>query len=149
MTVQLTSPTFDDGGPIPERHAKDGDDVSPPLRWTGVPPGTAELALLVRDPDAPGGTFTHWIVANLDPGLEGLETGELPELAVEGLNDFGDVGYGGPQPPAGDPPHRYVFQLLALRRNSGLSHGASYQQFHDAVQGKQMARGELVGRYGR
>ena len=114
-----------------------------------MPANTAELALLVRDPDAPSGTFTHWIVANLDPGLTSLDPGELPELAVEGRNDFGDVGYGGPEPPAGDPPHRYVFQLLALRQSSGLTHGVGYQQFHDAVQGKEMARGELVGRYGR
>lgn len=148
MAIDLTSPAFDDGGIIPERHTKDGDDAFPPLRWTGVPANTAELALLVRDPDAPGGTFTHWIVANLDPGLTRLDAGELPELAVEGRNDFGDVGYGGPEPPAGDPPHRYVFQLLALRQTSGLSHGASYQQFHDAIQGKELARGELVGRYG-
>lgn len=149
MSIQLTSPAFDDGGTIPERHVRLGGNVSPPLAWSGVPAGTIELALLVQDPDAPSGTFTHWVVARLAPDLEALEEGQLPDGAVEGSNDFGEEGYGGPQPPPGDPPHRYIFTLLALGEESGLAGGASAQDLHDAVQGKELAQGRLVGRYGR
>lgn len=146
MSIELTSPAFEQGGSIPPTYARSGDDVSPPLRWTGVPAGTAELALVVEDPDAPRGTFRHWIVTGLDPSLDHLEAGTLPEGASEGRNEVGDVGYGGPQPPEGEQ-HRYVFQLLALEDNVMLAPGYDYPAFHDAAQGKEVGRGELVARY--
>jgi Raf kinase inhibitor-like YbhB/YbcL family protein len=146
--MELTSPVFDDGATIPARYARDGADVPPPLRWSGVPAGTAELALEVRDPDAPRGTFVHWIVAGLDPGIDGIDDGRLP-ARVEGRNGWGDVGYGGPQPPPGDPPHRYVFTLFALAEPSGLASGASHVEFVDAIRGKELTEAELVGRYAR
>lgn len=149
MGIELKSSAFEDGGTIPARYAKDGENVFPPLEWSGVPAQTRELALLVEDPDAPSGRFVHWIVIGLPPMLDRLETGQLPEPAVEACNDFGERGYGGPQPPEGDPPHRYVFTLLALDETVDLPPGGGYRQFHDAVQGKERGRGQLVGRYGR
>jgi Raf kinase inhibitor-like YbhB/YbcL family protein len=149
VSIELTSPAFDDGGTIPERYARDGDDVFPPLRWSGVPGGTRQLALSVEDPDAPDGTFVHWVVAGLDAELDRLESGELPETAVEGRNDFGDVGYGGPQPPEGDDAHRYVFTLSALDDDVRFEPGAEPRTFHDALQGKVIATGQLTGRFAR
>jgi Raf kinase inhibitor-like YbhB/YbcL family protein len=149
MSIELTSAAFADGDTIPDKYARLGDNVSPPLAWSGVPEGTIELALIVEDPDAPSGTFTHWIVSGLGPDTEGLAEGELPARAVEGSNDFGEDGYGGPQPPPGDPPHRYVFTLLALGSETELAPGTSAVEFHDAVQGNELARGQLTGRYGR
>lgn len=149
VSIEVTSPAFDDGGSIPERYARDGEDVFPPLRWSGVPEGARQLAISVEDPDAPGGTFVHWIVAGLDPQLDGLDSGELPEASVEGRNGFGDVGYGGPQPPEGDDPHRYVFTVYALDDDVRFEPGADPRQFHDAVQGKVMATGQLTGRFAR
>jgi Raf kinase inhibitor-like YbhB/YbcL family protein len=149
MSIELTSPAFKDGGTIPDRYGRLGGNASPPLEWSGVPAGTLELALQVEDPDAPSGTFTHWVLAGLDPELERLDEGDVPSSAVEGSNDFGEDGYSGPQPPTGDPPHRYVFTLLALGVSSELPPGASPAEFHDAVQGSELGRGQLVGLYGR
>ncbi|HEX7097014.1 MAG TPA: YbhB/YbcL family Raf kinase inhibitor-like protein [Acidimicrobiales bacterium] len=148
MTIKLTSPAFHDGGGIPARYARDGADVPPPLRWSGIPAGTVELALVLVDPDAPSGMFVHWIVAGLDPTLPGLDDGaRVPK--VEGRNSWGEIGYGGPQPPPHDPPHRYVFTLYALAEPSGFRHGASHVEFVDAIRGKELTSGQLVGRYAR
>lgn len=147
MSIDLRSSAFADGELIPERHTKDHGNVSPPLEWSGVPSGTRELAVLVHDPDAPRGDFVHWIVTGLPPDLEGIGAGALPNGAVEGRNDFGDAGFDGPRPPRGDPPHRYVFTLFALDDNTALMPGASRRAFHDALQGKELARGQLTGRY--
>src|SRR5688572_20049721 len=117
--ITLTSPAFADGEAIPERHTCSGEDVAPPLAWSGVPDGTAELALLVEDPDAPGGTFVHWVLAGLDPSSGGLAEGTVPAGAVEGRNGFRRRGYGGPCPPPGRP-HRYVFMLFAAAEPLGL-----------------------------
>lgn len=134
---------------IPERYAKEGDDVPPALEWSGVPDDAQEIAVLVDDPDAPDGRFTHWMVAGIDPSVRRLESGELSEGAVQGRNDFGDVGYGGPLPPEGDPPHRYVFKVIALGEPSGLDSGADTLAFHAAIEPKTIDHGELVGRFGR
>lgn len=148
MTIVLTSPAFADGGAIPARYSRDGDDVPPPLRWTGIPAGTAELALVVVDHDAPRGAFVHWIVAGLDPTLDGIDDG-VATRKVEGVNSWGEVGYGGPQPPRGDPPHRYVFTLYALAEPSKFVNGARYVDFVDAIRGKELTEGHLVGLYAR
>lgn len=148
MTIVLTSPAFADGGAIPARYSRDGDDVPPPVRWTGIPAGTAELALVVVDHDAPRGAFVHWIVAGLDPTLDGIDDG-VATRKVEGVNSWGEVGYGGPQPPRGDPPHRYVFTLYALAEPSKFVNGARYVDFVDAIRGKELTEGHLVGLYAR
>jgi Raf kinase inhibitor-like YbhB/YbcL family protein len=149
MTIELTSTAFEDGGTIPEKHTRLGGNVSPPLAWSGVPADAAELVLLVQDPDAPSGTFTHWILAGLDPDLDGLDEGEVPDGAVEGSNDFGEDGYDGPQPPVGDPPHRYVFTLIALGEESGLGPSAASDDVDEAVESFGIDRGQLTARYGR
>lgn len=148
MAIEVRSSAFVPGEQIPRQHTKDGDDQPPPLEWSGVPEGTKELALVMEDPDAPSGTFTHWIAARLPADTERLEDG-LPAGAVEGTNDFGEVGYGGPRPPEGDPAHRYFFRVYALSDRVDLTAGASADDFHDAVQGKELARGELIGTYAR
>ena len=148
-TIQLRSPAFSDHAPIPARFAKEGEDLSPPLEWSGVPDTAVELALLCEDPDAPGGTFVHWVLAGVDPSLSGLAEGELPQGAVEGGNDYGGTGYGGPRPPVGDPAHRYFFRLYAVGEPLGVSPGASADDVRHAIEGKELARGTLVGTYQR
>ena len=119
-TLRLTSPAFENGAAIPTDFTCVGDDVSPPLAWTGVPAGTAELAVVVRDPDADG--FVHWVIAGLSPDLGGVARGNPPSQAVEELNDFGRQGWSGPCPPSGT--HNYDFRIYALDEPSGLAAGA-------------------------
>ncbi|MGH8934759.1 MAG: YbhB/YbcL family Raf kinase inhibitor-like protein [Acidimicrobiia bacterium] len=148
-SITLTSPAFADGEPIPERFTCEGEDVSPPLEWSGVPEGTAGLALIMDDPDAPGGTFTHWVIFGLDAGLTRLEEGADPGGAVQGMTSFGEVGYGGPCPPPGDPPHTYVFELHALSAHVDLAEGAAIEQVRAAVAEASLGAGRLTGTYGR
>jgi Raf kinase inhibitor-like YbhB/YbcL family protein len=148
-TMRVTSAAFAEGDAIPRRHTCDGEDVSPPLRWTGTPSGAPALALLMEDPDAPGGTFVHWIVADLPPGTAGLDAGEAPQGAVEVENSFGDRGYGGPCPPEGDAPHRYVFSVYALDAPLRLDAGASPGDARAAIAEHATASGRLTGRFGR
>lgn len=147
-TITVTSAAFADGEPIPPRFTCDGEDVSPPLEITGVPTGTAELALVLEDPDAPGGTFVHWVMWGLSPGKPSLAAGEVPAGVVQGDNDFGRRGYGGPCPPAGDP-HRYVFTLFALAEPLSLAPGSTAAELRNAIADTAVARGSLTGRYGR
>jgi Raf kinase inhibitor-like YbhB/YbcL family protein len=147
--IRLTSPAFASGAAIPPRFTCSGDDVSPPLRWSGVPAEARSLALLLEDPDAPGGTFVHWTLFALAPTTTGLGAGEVPADAREGKNSSGDEGYGGPCPPEGDEAHRYAFVLYALRSDPGLEAGADPEQVRDAIAGRAVARGELVGRFER
>jgi len=142
----LTSPAFGAGRAIPRAYTCDGANVSPPLRWTAPPAGTRSFALIMDDPDAPGGTFTHWTAWNIPPQARGLERGARPPR--EGTTSFGRIGYGGPCPPPG-PPHRYVFQLHALRAPLGLPRGAERPALEQALRGKALRRATLVGRYGR
>ena len=118
MALTLSSPAFADGEGIPQRHTRDGENVSPPLRWSGVPEGTKSLVLVLDDPDAPGGTFGHWAVLNIPPDTDRLEEAEAgkpgPGALRQGKNDFGNAHYDGPQPPIGHGPHRYRFRLAAL-----------------------------------
>jgi Raf kinase inhibitor-like YbhB/YbcL family protein len=123
-SITLSSPAFAPGGTIPATYTCAGRGISPPLRWSGVPAGTRELALELIDPDAPGGPFLHWALAGIPPTVRALAVGEsVPPGAVAGSNSFGKLGYGGPCPPPGAKPHRYVFVLLALGSPSGLSRG--------------------------
>jgi Raf kinase inhibitor-like YbhB/YbcL family protein len=148
-TIELRCAAFNDHAPIPRHYSKDGEDVSPALEWSGVPEGTAELAILCEDPDAPGGTFVHWVLSGLAPTLTALEAGKVPSGAVEGLNDYGDIGYGGPRPPVGDPAHRYFFTIHASSEPLGLSSGGTAEDCRRALEGRELARGVIVGLYQR
>ena len=132
---------------IPRRYTCEGEDLSPPLRWTNVPDGTRSLALVVDDPDAPGGVFTHWIAWGIDPGAGGLDEGEAAPR--EGRNDFGVSGYRGPCPPPGHGPHRYVFRLYALDAEPELGSGASKADLERAIEGHVLTNADLMGTYER
>lgn len=148
-TIELTSPAFEDGGRIPERYTGEGADLSPPLEWKGVPDGADVLALLVEDPDAPGSTFTHWVAGDFDASINGFEEGDVPASAVEGTNDFDDIGWRGPLPPEGDGPHRYFFLLYAANQPLNIEEGATADELREALGDKVIARGELIGTYSR
>lgn len=143
------------GQPVDPRYTCDGDDLSPALAWQAAPDGTKELALVLEDPDAPGATFTHWLVYAMP-----ADATELPETVPDdgsvegptrlrqGENDFGDIGYGGPCPPGGET-HRYVFRLFALDAELGLEQGADRNTFDDAVEDHVLAEARLEATYGR
>jgi Raf kinase inhibitor-like YbhB/YbcL family protein len=142
----LTSPAFSAGGTIPSSYSCDGAGASPPLHWTAPPRGTRSLALSMKDPDAPTGTFVHWTAWNMSPRTRGLRAGGHP--AREGRNSLGRRGYTPPCPPTG-PAHHYVFRLSALRSKLPLAAGASPAAFDRALHGRVIAVTKLVGRYGR
>lgn len=155
VTFDLTSPAFEDGGAIPVAHTCDGEDASPALAWSGGPDGVAAWALTVTDPDAPGGTFTHWVlyeipasVAELPGGIAPGERADAPTGALQGANGFGNLGWGGPCPPRGSA-HRYVFTLYALDAPTGLDPGASRAELESALAGHVTGRAERVGTYRR
>jgi Raf kinase inhibitor-like YbhB/YbcL family protein len=143
----LESSSFGHAQAIPSRHTCDGEDLSPPLRWTNVPDGTRALALVVDDPDAPSGIFTHWVAWGLDPAADGL--GEAETAPSEGRNDFGADGYRGPCPPPGHGRHRYAFRLYALDREPELDAGAGKAELERAIEGHVLTIAELVGTYER
>lgn len=146
-SLVVTSEAFPQGGTLPERHTCDGEGLSPPLAWEEVPGEAEELAVLLEDPDAPDGPFVHWVAAGIDPASAGLGAGEAPP--VEGRNDFGEPGYGGPCPPPGDDPHRYVFTVLAVSQPLALQDGASAEDLLEASEDAIVDHGRLTGRYGR
>ncbi|HEX6873484.1 MAG TPA: YbhB/YbcL family Raf kinase inhibitor-like protein [Micromonosporaceae bacterium] len=147
--LQLHSPSFGDHDPIPGRHAHDHDNTSPPLTWSGVPSGTQELVLLCEDPDAPRGTFLHWLVTGIDPATTAVPEGTVPPGSTEWANDFGERGWGGPQPPAGDKAHRYFFRLYALAKPVRLPSRPAPADVHRQVDEAALASGTVVGVYQR
>ena len=149
MALTLTSSAFADNEFIPVEHTCDGDNVSPPLEWSQVPDGTAELVLLFEDPDGPGGTFVQWVLFGLDPASGGLQEGKVPAGAIGGKNDYGRTDWAGPCPPIGKP-HRFIFTLLALSEPSDLVEGASPRKdLPQALSGKVLAQAQLTGKYAR
>lgn len=152
MTLAIRSPAFEDGSPLPVRFTCDGADVSPPLEWEGVPEGTEVLALVVDDPDAPDGTWVHWVLYGIYDDRSRLDEGVPPDAefgsAYQGENDFGDLGWGGPCPPPGDP-HRYVFKLHALDADPGLGAGATKAELLEAMEGHVLEEARLTGTYRR
>lgn len=146
--IRVRSAAFSEGEPIPAEHTCDGEDRPPPLRWEGVPEGAASIAVLVVDPDAPSGEFVHWAVAGISPEADSLD-GPLPEGAVEGENDFGQQGWAGPCPPAGDEAHRYLFTVSALDGALELEPGFTAQELENAMRGSVTAQGTVSGTYGR
>ena len=153
MTLSLSSPVFQEGQDIPIKYTCEGQDISPPLTWDEPPSGTQCFVLIVDDPDAPRGVFTHWLLFNLPADSRELPEAvpthnELASGALQGKNDFGKIGYGGPCPPAG-PAHHYRFTFYALDQLLDLTAGASRKQVTDAVKGHILAWGQLTGMYQR
>ena len=148
-TLQISSPAFDDGAVIPELHTCEGDDTPPPLVWSGEPDATVTFAVILTDLDAPGETFTHWLVAGIPGASEGLPDGAVPAGAVVGTNQFGEVDYGGPCPPSDDDPHQYVFAVYALSDTSDLEDGFSAAALDEVLDEHALARGTLSGYYDR
>ena len=153
MAFVLESKAFKSGESIPRRHTCEGEDLSPALYWSEPPAGTRSLALIADDPDAPVGTWVHWVLYNLEPGLRGLPEGvskaeEVQAVGKQGLNDFRKVGYGGPCPPPGKP-HRYFFRLYALDTSLAVNPRATKQEVERAMKGHILAQTDLMGRYKR
>src|ERR1700730_16320974 len=141
--MKISSSAFQEGGTIPEKFSKNGQNVSPEIRIDGTPAGTKSLALIVDDPDAPVGLFTHWLLWSIDPKTTQIAEGSGPKNGVQGKNDFGEIGYGGPQPPSGT--HRYYFRVFALDRPLDLKPGAKRKEVDAAMKGHVIAQGELMG----
>ena len=152
--LTIESDAFAEGAGIPKKYTCDGPDLSPPLRWKGVPRETKSLALIMDDPDAPRGTWVHWVLYNAPPTADGLAEGTprkelLPDGARQGVNDFGKIGYGGPCPPRG-APHRYFFRLYALDIAVEIKGArATRADLDKAIKGHVLATATLMGRYGR
>jgi Raf kinase inhibitor-like YbhB/YbcL family protein len=151
MALQVFSSAFADGSRIPELHTCDGADLSPALEWGGEPPETRSFALIVEDPDAPNGTWCHWLLYDLPVTVHAVAQGYRPGMpGLSGTNDFGKLGYGGPCPPKGHGPHRYIFKLYALDVETlGLGEGAKRQKFLQAVGGHTLGEAQYSGRFER
>ena len=152
-TILVSSPAFAEAAPIPRAHTCDGEDASPALRWEGLPENAASLALICEDPDAPRGTFIHWVLWNLPPDTRELpedlpKSAALPSGAKQGRNDFGSVGYRGPCPPPGHP-HRYYFRLFALDAMLKGIGEASASDLRRAMERHILGAGAVMGTYGR
>jgi Raf kinase inhibitor-like YbhB/YbcL family protein len=147
MALSISSTAFEDGAEIPGPYSCDGEDLSPPLAWSGAPEEARSLALIVDDPDAPSGTFVHWLAWGINPDSGGLGEGEV--APSEGTGGFGEPGYRGPCPPPGHGPHRYFFRLFALDQEPDLEPGASRAELEGAMEGHVLAGAELVGTYER
>jgi Raf kinase inhibitor-like YbhB/YbcL family protein len=144
--MKITSSAFQQGTNIPSKFSCDGANTNPPLQISDVPPEAKSLALIVDDPDAPSGLFTHLAVWNISPQTRTIGEGSAPK-GVQGTNDFGRSGYGGPCPPSGS--HRYYFKIFALDRELDLPFGAKRSQLDAAIKGHVVGQGELMGRYSR
>src|SRR5438105_13895217 len=145
--MKITSSAFQEGGTIPEKFSKNGQNVSPELRIEGAPAEAKSLALIVDDPDAPLGLFTHWLVWNIDSKTTEIAENSVPKGVVQGANDYPNLGYGGPQPPSGT--HRYYFKIFALDRTLDLKSGAKRRELDAAMRGHIVGQGELMGRYSK
>jgi Raf kinase inhibitor-like YbhB/YbcL family protein len=150
--MELKSSALTAGGVIPKKHTCDGPDVSPPLSWSDVPAGAKSLALIADDPDAPMGTWVHWVAWNIPTNAPGLEEGvpkkdSLPNGMKQGTTDFRSIGYGGPCPPSGT--HRYFFKLYALDTSLNLPPSATKKDLEKAMQGHLLHQVELMGEYAR
>lgn len=151
MAFHLTTTAFDNGAMIPKKFTCDGKDISPPLTWTEPPKGTKSFAIIVDDPDAPSGTWVHWVLYDVPADTRELTEGirkdrQLPNGALQGRNDFGKIGYNGPCPPKG-ASHRYFFKLYALDSRTNLKTGASKSDLERAMKGHVLTQAEIIGRF--
>ncbi|WP_406662568.1 YbhB/YbcL family Raf kinase inhibitor-like protein [Methanolobus sp. ZRKC3] len=144
IEMNVSSSAFEHNGMIPQIYTCDGDNINPPLEFGNIPEETRSLAVIVDDPDAPRGTFTHWVVWDIEPGLN-IEENSVP--GIEGLNDIGKANYVGPCPPSGT--HRYFFTVYALDTQLDIEAGASRQDLEDIMEGHILAKGQLMGTYSR
>jgi len=157
MSLIVSSPAFSEGSPIPRRHTGDGEDLSPALSWSGVPPAALELALIVDDPDAPTSEpWVHWVIYKvpvatyvLPEGVPPVFRPGFPPTALQGRNSWKSVGYRGPAPPKGHGVHRYFFKLFALDKALHLAEGLDKAGLLKAIKGHVVAEGELMGTYQR
>ena len=152
MDLKLTSNAFKWGERIPARYTCDGEDISPPLSWESIPEAARSIALIADDPDAPVGTFVHWVLYDLPADVRELpedtpDDRTLPNGASQGINDFRKIGYGGPCPPSGT--HRYYFKIYALDKKLGLRPGESKAALLKAMEGHIVAQGQIMGKYKR
>lgn len=152
MEIKITSSAFAEDGLIPSKYTCDGSGISPPLQWELVPEGTKGIALISDDPDAPVGTWVHWVIFGLPAETRELEEDIppdeiLPNGAKQGTNDFGRIGYGGPCPPSGT--HRYFFKIYALNTELDLAAGATKSDLLNAMEGHILGQGQLIGKYKR
>jgi Raf kinase inhibitor-like YbhB/YbcL family protein len=143
--MKITTSAFKDSDYIPEPYSREGGDRSPPISIDDVPSEAKSLAIIMDDPDAPKGTFTHWIVFNIDPNLRTISEGTVPQNAVLGKNDWGQTGYGGPRPPSGT--HRYYFHVYALDCILPLKHGATRSEVEKAIEAHVVANTVLMGKF--
>jgi Raf kinase inhibitor-like YbhB/YbcL family protein len=143
--MKISSSAFQEGGNIPDKFSKNGQNINPPLRIEGAPAEAKSLLLIMDDPDAPVGLFTHWLVWNIDPKTTEIAENSVPNGAMQGTNDYPNPGYGGPQPPSGT--HRYYFKIFALDQTLNLKAGAKRKEVDAAMQGNVIGQGELMGRY--
>ena len=146
-SMKISSPAFENNQFIPVKYTCDGEDINPPLQIENVPKEAKSLVLIVDDPDAPIGIWSHWVVFNIDPSVQFIEEDSSPEGAVEGLNDFKKHSYGGPCPPSGT--HHYYFRLYALDTTLDLSSEATREDVLEAIKGHILASAELIGLYQR
>ncbi len=150
----IWSNVFKNYGVIPTRYTCDGEDISPPIRWAKLPKGTKSLAIIVDDPDAPSKIWVHWVVYNIPPNLKGLKEGASGSYikkigAVEGYNDFGKIGYGGPCPPKGDGYHRYFFKIYALKSKLLISYPITKKKLLELIKGIVIKKAQYIGKYRR
>jgi Raf kinase inhibitor-like YbhB/YbcL family protein len=145
--MKITSSAFQEGGDIPSKYSRDGQNINPALRIEGTPSNAKSLLLIVDDPDAPVGLFTHWLVWNIDPKTTEIGEKSVPKGAVQGTNDYPSLGYGGPQPPSGT--HRYYFKIFALDQMLDVKGGAKRAEVDAAMSGHVIAQGEFMGRYSK
>ena len=145
--MKISSSAFQEGGNIPSKFTCDGTDANPPLRFEGAPAETKSLVLIVDDPDAPSGLFTHWLIWNMDPKTTEIAESSASSKGMQGKNDFGKSGYGGPCPPSGT--HRYYFKIFALDQELDLPAGSNRKQLDAAMKSHVIAQAELMGRYSR
>lgn len=143
--MKITSPNFEPMGKIPVKFTGDGQDINPNLKISKTPENTKSLVLIMEDPDAPVGIFTHWLVWDISPNLTGIKENSVPKNAIQGRNDFGKIGYGGPMPPSGS--HRYFFKIFALDVKLNLQEGANKEELERAIQGHIIDKIELIGLY--
>lgn len=143
--MEITSTAFDDNDEIPTRYGRSFDDINPPLAFSDIPEDAQSLVLIMDDPDAPSSTFTHWVAYNITPEEVELGEGETPAGSVQGTNDFGELGYGGPMPPSGT--HHYHFKLYALDDQLDLPEGATSEDLEEAMEGHVITKAEIVGLY--
>ncbi len=152
VKMELKSKAFEPGGLIPAKYTCDGEDISPPLNWSDIPAGTKTFALISDDPDAPVGTWVHWVIWNIPTSARALDenlakSASLPNSAKQGTTDFRRIGYGGPCPPSGT--HRYFFKLYALDTMLDLPASTTKKDLEKAMQGHILAQAELIGKYRR